>query len=592
MSTRLFSTTFAILLSVTLIFPSAFLVAPQRVHAVGLGIPVFDLPTEIKTAYIAVKATLSEIHDFTTMVATEAQLFNTMVLQPLAFVLSGNLMKALTTSVIAFVIGKANGTGVPQFVTDVQKSFQTVADSQALAYLNQMQRNSNSPFKSAIGFSLRKQYLNQTSLAGFWTANMNTLARSSPNVNAYLSGNWSQGGVAAWFALTTQIQNNPYTAYGAAEVAMGTRIGSGPSGAVGARAAELSAGSGFTSWCGASDTSNAAEASADADDRDTTSQTSTGVNPGDPCTNKDGTPGTIRTPGSVIVSTLNKVLGGQQDQITRMGNVGPEINGILSNIATVMKTVNFAADILGNASLSTATGGLLGADEPSSSGSTSRLLQYQNESGNLGVTNTTIYNNAANDQISGPDMLTRLTQYQSAWNTIVTAANSASTTLASLASYCIAQQAVAPTVLNNGYGQSVASFVSASNAQAAAARTAISIDIASIFAQARTASTTASTTRAFVQKIQDERESSSDTGASDYATDIQMLQTMTPTSRDLVNLQEEAQTSGGATAVPEGSLTVSGGTMMDRINLLSSNATALRASVCTPIHVDPPSDDG
>src|SRR3989344_8405212 len=111
----------------------------------------------------------------------------------------------ITAGVIAFVIGKANGTGVPQFVVDVQRSLQTVGDSRALAFFDQYGRNSNSPFAASITSSLRNSYLQKTSLAGFWAANMNTLARFSPDVNAYLAGNWSQGGVAAWFALTTQV---------------------------------------------------------------------------------------------------------------------------------------------------------------------------------------------------------------------------------------------------------------------------------------------------------------------------------------------------------------------------------------------------
>jgi hypothetical protein len=171
-----------------------------------------DITTEVETTISAVENVLSGVLDITNTAANYANMINAYILQPLAFVLSGNLMKALTSSVIGFVIGKANGTGVPQFVVDIQRSMQTVADGRALAYLRQINQT-NSPFSSSIRSALASNYLTKSSLAGFWAANMNTLSRSSPNVPAYLAGNWSQGGVAAWFALTTQTQNNPYTLY-------------------------------------------------------------------------------------------------------------------------------------------------------------------------------------------------------------------------------------------------------------------------------------------------------------------------------------------------------------------------------------------
>src|SRR3989344_524183 len=252
-----FLTGLAILLTITLVTPSAFLFVPQQTHAqiqavIEVGQQLWNTyKTSLETTISAIKETLTEVHTYTSMLADQAQQFNTFVLQPLALVLSGNLMKFLTASVVAFVIGKANGTGVPQFVVDVQKSLQTVGDSQALAFFDQFGRNSNSPFAYSISSSLRNNYLSQTSLAGFWAANMNTLARSSPNVNAYLAGNWSQGGVAAWFALTTQTQNNPYTFYQTSQSQLSGLIGPGVGGATGARLAELGWGQGFTSWCGA-----------------------------------------------------------------------------------------------------------------------------------------------------------------------------------------------------------------------------------------------------------------------------------------------------------------------------------------------------
>lgn len=622
MKSRSLTTALAILLTVSLVAPPAFFVAPQKVHAQYAVTVVGDIVGWVQQTITAIKSTITSVATVTSAAANVAMQIDAYVLQPLAFVLSGNLLKLITAGVIAFVIGKANGTGIPQFVVDVRKSFQTVSDARSLAYFDQYMRSSRSPYSGSIVDALRKEYLNRTSLAGFWAANMDTLARSSPNVNAYLAGNWSQGGVAAWFALTTQIQNNPYTAYPAAKDQLGNLIGPGAGGATGARAAELAWGQGFASWCGSSDgflgsittsssqlsnalaayeaaniANNNARAAYDANPNDATkaavdkaaaavnaagtrvaaakaasNASPLGVNPGDPCTNADGTAGTIKTPGSVITAGLNKVLGGQQDQVVRMGNVGPQINQILGNIATVLKTVDFAAKILGGPG----SGGLFGVDQTSGSNSTSRLMQYQAAPGNLGVTNSGVYKTAATLPSSGPDMLNRVAQYESAWNTITAATNTASTSVTSLINLCTAAATTASTAVPPD-----TAFISAATAQASAARTALVVEIAPVLARAATASTTIAAARAMVQKVQTELNSGAEGSGGAYLADVQTLQAMPPSPSDVANVQQDVQVFNTAAASPSGSLAVSGGSLVDQMALINTNATALR-TVCTP----------
>jgi len=416
MRTRFAASALAILISFSLLAPMAFFTAPQHAEAalatliVGGPGSVSTIKTAFETMITAIRTTISSIAEVTTAAAQVSQLLNTWVLQPLAFILSGQLLKALTAGVISFVIGKANGTGLPQFAVDVQRSMQTVADSRALAYLQQIGQT-NSPFASSISSALRNDYLQKTTLAGFWAANMCTLAASSPNVSAYLAGDWSQGGIAEWFALTTQSQNNPYLFYPIAQTQLQNVIGPGVGGATGARLAELGWGSGFASWCGAGDstTSNdSAEAGAAAalqecsNNGGTVDQCSAvyetylsskvAISPGDTCTQSDGTPGVIKTPGSTIKSTLDKVLGSQQDKLVQMGNIGPEINLILGNIATVMQTVMLASNILGGSE----SDGLLGFGNTSSTGSPSPLSRFQNTQGYMGVGSGQVYQGAAN----------------------------------------------------------------------------------------------------------------------------------------------------------------------------------------------------
>jgi len=559
----------AIFLIITLIVPPVFFVAQQKTYAADavteVGPQLYNtLKTSIETTISVAKLTLLTAYNLAEASAETALYVNTYVLQPLAFVMSGNLLKLITASVIDFVIGKTNGTGAPQFVQNLQGNLQTVGDTQALAFFAQFGRNSNSPFASAITSSLRTNYLQNTSSAGFWDANKCTLSASSPNIDDYLKGDWSQGGTDAWFALTTQDQNNPYTLYQRSQNQLASVVTS----ATAARLAELNWGQGFLSWCSA--TVNPYS--------DSSSPIVTGVNPGDPCINEDGTPGTIKTPGSTIKATLDKVLGSTQDKLVQMGSVANEITGILGNIATTMATVNFAQQLLGGPN----SGGLFGVGQPSGSNSTSQLYQHRNSPGYLGVTDSTVYQEAAALPMSGSDVLNRVSQYQSAWNTISVAANAASTSVTSLASFCLSQQAVASSTFANSNSLYLANFMNISNAEINAAQTALTTEIAPIFAQVANASTVSAVATAMAQKVQNELNSStpnSGIGGS-YTADLQALQSMPPTMQDIANAEQGTQTFGGATASPTGSLTVSGGSLVDQMNLISANATA-RKSVCT-----------
>ncbi len=624
---RPITSTVATLLMIVLIGPSTFFIAPERAHA----IPVADVANTAQNTITAIQTSLSAVSSFTQQAALIALQINAYVLQPLAFVLSGNLLKAMTAGTIAFVIGKANGTGVPQFVADIQTSLQTVSDSHTLSYFDQYIRSSQSPYAGSIISALSKEYLNKTSLAGFWAQNMDTLRRTSPNITGYLNGNWAFGGVGAWFALTTQNQNNPYMLYPGAQGQLAALIGSGAGGATGARLADLAHGGGFVSWCGSSDgflgsmstgalsganaaavdqaandaydqaynaaiaagnesgavqlaTDAAATAKADAFNRAKAANagnTALGVSPGDPCTNADGTTGTIKTPGSVIVAGLNKALGGQQDNVVRMGNVGPQINKILSNIGEVLKTVQFASQILGGPG----SGGLLGVDTPSAGQTRSGLQQYANSSGNLGSTNSDVFKDTAKLAFAGSDMLDRIAKFEPAINTIRNAGNTALTNVRSLITYCVAQQQIASSTLASGNPTDLTSlnnFISASTAQIIAAQIALETQITPTVSRTDIASTTILTARAMVQKVQTELNSGEEGNVALYSADLEALQKMPPSSEDVVIAQADVRIppETTVTASPPGSLNVSGINLVERLNLISANALALRP-VCT-----------
>lgn len=561
----------ALILMSSFIVPTTFLMAPPRAQAFPVNV-ITDFSTTslgklLKAGYTLIKETLIEIHTYTSMVAEVAQFVNTYILEPLLFILSGKLIKALTSAVIQYVIGKANGTGIPQFVVDVQKSIRTVQDSQELAYLQGLS-STGSPFASSIGYALNDNYLKHSSLAGYWADNMCTLARSSPTYTpAFLSGDWSKGGVAAWFALTTEDQNNPYMLYQNSEQNLRTFIGPGVGGASGTRLAQLNWGQGFLSWCGPFDPE--AAASNQSSYSGASGQSSTIVaNPGDPCITSDNTPGTIRTPGSVIKATLDKVLGAQQDQVVGWGDIAPEVNGILGNIGTVMKTFQLASSILGGNDSGgiSSSGGLLGIDNSSGSGQ-SFLSQFA-QSDTFGITESQINQNAIDAQNSASSSLTAADQsklsaiYVAAWGTIGASAQTASSSVSALAVFCTnaANTAARQEYQNqNGALQQPTQaqldaihtqFIDAARTQVTEAHAAISVEITPVLTQAAAAPTFSPVTDAMAAQAQFDAES----------------------------------VGGGATTSPSNLLNISRPSpapLVDQMKLLSTNAAELKILVCT-----------
>lgn len=635
----------ATILSVALIVPTVFFTAPQRAHAfLGVGDQVMEVgeqlyattKSSVENTITAVKTSISSIANVTSAAANVALQVDTYVLQPLAFALSGNILKMITQGVINFVIGKANGTGVPQFVADVQASMQLISDQQTLTFLDAYMRSSKSPYSGSIVQELSRDYLNTTSLAGFWAQNMDTLRRTSPNPYGYLRGNWMYGGVTTWMALTTQQQNNPYWLMQNSRNALAALIGPGVGGVTGARAMDIRNGQGLVSWCGEADgdlgafttspqgVASAARAEQAADEayyaayykaegegvgeqerigRATVAAESAryaamqqgkvanqatsgkapllGVNPGDPCTLDNGKTGVIKTPGSVILAGLNKALGSQTDSVVRMGNVGPEINRILGDMATVMKTVDFAVKIFGGPG----SGGLFGVDTPSSGQTKSLLRNYADSSGNLGVTTTGVLANAAKLPSSGLDMSNRLVQYRSAMALISNATNAASTSVVGLISYCNEQRAVASSTPNNMLDPRFTTFMSASSAKIQEAQNALANIIAPVHTRLLAGSSLAAAADAMVSRAQSALNAGTDTAGAQGLADMERLRTMPPTPADVAEMQHDAEvslSSATAAADPIGSLNVSMGTTIEKMNLLNANASAMRASCTAP----------
>jgi hypothetical protein len=602
------TTIFAIFLTFTVVAPCAFFVAPPVAYA-QLGVPTDDFITQIKSTITAIETTLIDY-------STAATWMNQNILQPIAFIKSGALLKTLTAGVIKFVTGTANGTGVPQFVANTQKSLQQLSDMKAHAYLSQMGLT-GSPFASSIAAALGLNYSYGTSLGGFWAANMNTLRAGSAgisntaNIPAYLAGSWLQGGVAAWLALTTVPQNNPYMLYQRSQAQMAKLIGPGAGGATGARLSELSWGKGMMSWCGTSNeataaanasvtsayqacmaecsntatnpggyTSACANHCTDAFSQNGGTIAASGVNPGDACTQSDGTAGTIKTPGSVISDSLTKVLGVGPDKLVQMGNIGTQLSGILGSIANIMGTINLAKDILSGPS----NGGLLGADNSPALSAPNPNNPNDPTNAGLGVIATSTVGMASTTGMSA-----RLPLYKTSWSTISTAAITASTNVNTLISTCTTASTTAaaqitvltPLITSDPTAQDqinqLNAFIGATAVQISAARAALTQEIAPVFTLVTNAASIATAATAMLQK------------PNPTSDDILILNSMSPTASEAATAQGNATASGRATATPPGSLMVASSSsvpLIDQMNLIGTNAAALKTCVYT--YIPPP----
>lgn len=361
--------------------PLSLVLVPRQAHATA----VFDFVTEIES-------TISAFFTGISSYATDEVWVKEYVLDPLAWAAAQQIAQRMTGSIVEFVNGNGNGSGKAQYVQNVFAHMQQLGDQVIgidspngfLAQLQTSLGNSGSPFAAAITASIGNNYLQGTSLAGFFASAQCTLNSVSGDVNAFLDGHFEQGGWGAWFSLTTQRQNNPFALYQKSQNIALSLVASAQT----ARSQELSWGQGFMSWCQS--------------ENGGTGDTADG-NVGDPCTNGDGSPATVATPASIIQGTLQKSLGQGVDKIS----AADEISEVLAQLV-----VSMALDTLGGSS-----GGLSGisAARP---GSPSRVTEYQDSPGGAGGIGT-------QTQAFAQNVLDRINQYRTHLVSILTAVQKA-----------------------------------------------------------------------------------------------------------------------------------------------------------------------
>lgn len=509
------ASTLAVLLVITLVAPTVFFIAPQRVSADGgpgcvVGLAAgLGLVSAQKVVAVPVGDAANGVGSWTSAGSNVGNCIYNLIVVPVLRQMIRSMLQKMTQSTISWINGN-NSTGQPSYVPNLAVHLQGVGDAVALAFIARAATAFNSPFGSAISFSLQNSYAQQTSMAGFFAANRSTLPGTPQNQQAFLAGNWSQGGIPAWFALTTQDNNNPYTLQQAAQSQLGSNVGQAQTN----RRQDLIQGNGFLSYCGG----------------DTTAKVNVNlrggsINPQVSCSNPDGTPANVTTPGSTISSYLQ-------------ANVNSGI-GQLVSAQDLDSAIGQVVMALGNQVLGST--GLFGSQQPSSSNNTTPV-------------STTPSSSAASATSLAQSTLTNITTYTSAWQTITTTANAASAAITSLADSC--------------------------PSQASAAQAALTTEIAPVLAQSQTAISSVSATQALALKVQAEAVAVPIADPIQFSTDVSSLTGMSPTSIDVVSVQSNAAVTGGSTANPAGSLTVSGGSLVDQMNLISTNAQALQ-KVCT-----------
>lgn len=529
-----------VVLALALIFalgvPSGLLVAPQKAEALTF----VDFVNLVENALDVVYNALTEVVSYIMENWDYLMYIKAYVLEPLTFALGGDLMKSITGGVLTFVSGE-NG-GKTQFIQNLPKHYQGVGDSVEQSFRAQFTLQSNSPYAGVIAASLRSDYEQGATLEGFFAKNQDTLPRYLKNGNseAFLSGNWSEGGAAAWFALTTQEQNNPYALHARSETQLGRMITS----ETGSHSQQISNGQGFMSWCGPE---------SEGEEVDTKAQ----------CTNEDGTPGEIKTPGSTITDYLSKSLSLEADKAVVMGDASGQIEEILGSVSDLLALVGFATETIGGDEGLAGAGGSRG--EPGDGG--------------WGVNRCSVEKKIAEDPATnGQTIIDGAEDFLLQWDTIRKAAEQAKADVISLRTYCSAQITAHP-------GDQL--FVTNAQAVIAAANEVLAPDeiIEQTFVEADAAEDKVANATARILEIRTELRACpepplsltdpEDVAAQEVRNDlVQELRTMAPTRNDLRDALYEAKYTGGASASPEGWLNISEGTRVDQMTLLSENANA------------------
>lgn len=380
---------------------TGIVIAPPRAQA---QLPVIDAANlAVNTLSSGFLDTLSAAYQ-----ARKGPLGTGISLDTLAWTVGKIAIQMMTKSVVNWINSGFNGA--PSFVTNLSGFMTQVADVAAGNFIKQLSSNSalKSPFQSQVAANTSHYYAQSSTASGFFASIKYTLNKITSNDSAFLAGNFSQGGWSAWYATTQQPQNNPFGAQMIADAQLRAQIAAKQ----GTQSAQLGWAQGFLSWCG-----NATGGGGGANQGGTckTDDDCAGAlacingscavdtsleNPAQTCTNKDGSTGTIQTPGSVISAQLNKTLGLSGDSLVTADEFNEIIGALLSQLVS---QVLGGMGLSGVASVSSGGSGYIDkAADPN------QITQGQQQEQQGGALITSINSESA-----------ALNQYQTDWQSIL-----------------------------------------------------------------------------------------------------------------------------------------------------------------------------
>jgi hypothetical protein len=329
------------------------------------------------------------------------------VLDPLAWALSKAVLQSVVHSTVNWVNNGFNGS--PAFVTNLGTTLLQVSNTQADSFLRQLTTNGSihSPFQGVVASIVGASY-NRSTNGGFFASNPYTLNKVTKNDSAFLRGNFIQGGgLNTLFAEVMNPANNPAGATMIASAGLTGQV----SNAVTTRNKELDWSKGINAFrgkCGAPG--------------------KTILNLIDPCLGAS-----IKTPGAVIMSGLEKSLGSGIDTLVNAHTFDEIIGSVLSQLIN---------QVVGN-------GGLSGAsDKPSSTGASSGYFQKSDPS--LAASTLSLSTEFTHSIASE---ITTLNTFQNEWQTLLAAASSAKAAVQSSASCGPSAQTILGTIVQPAIDQ-------------------------------------------------------------------------------------------------------------------------------------------
>jgi hypothetical protein len=316
------------------VFATSEFMTPVKAHAQW---SVLDIPGDISEV-------LTDLSGAITSTATLGEEIQDSTLNTIATAIAKQLLIQITSSVVTWVNSGFNGN--PAFVQNPQAFFQNVGDQATGAFISSNSALSSlcSPFSLQIRLALAQQQQKNDGVStgqgtNQYSCTLSTVIQNGENaaknssINGFTGGDFSQGGWAAFAALTTQPQNNPNGAYLMAEDDLQQKISAQQT----EKQNQLNQGNGFLSW--ESCTKVSQEGDSGPEYGDGSSDDNGDVSAGDAtdpygaaAENDPNQNCQIQTPGSVISAALNYHLAAPTDVLELADSINDIINAAFSQL--------------------------------------------------------------------------------------------------------------------------------------------------------------------------------------------------------------------------------------------------------------------